>query len=270
MNKKTIAILENRAQRQLANLILKNGWSPILAPVIVEVPDINLVELKNIVTQWENKPPDFFIFQTGAGVRYLFDALEKLGLLQKFFDYLKYANIIVRSIKPAAVLKTYGISPTDYTENPFTTNEVISLLSKYDLQGKHVFIQGYGEKNNLLIDLIKNKGADVIEVSVYKWDLPEDLEPIINFFHLLNENKIDIVVFTSAAQVINLIKIADKLNKLEDLRRNLNNTNIVSIGPYCSSVLKQFNINVTKEANPPKMNFIINAIKELEENYDKF
>ncbi|MEJ5350932.1 MAG: uroporphyrinogen-III synthase [Melioribacteraceae bacterium] len=266
MENKVIAILENRTSEQLSNLIRKNGGIPFLAPAISEVPDINTNELINVINKWDFIPPDIFIFQTGVGVKFLFEAVKNLGLNDKFFYHLKKAKIIVRSNKPAAALRAYKVQPTDYAKEPFTTSEVIIELMKYDLKGKNVVIQNYGDKNDFLSKTIVQKGGNVTEITSYKWDLPHDIKPLIRLMDALENNEIDVVAFTSAVQVSNLFTVANRLNRTQKLKENLNKTLIVSIGPVCSSALKNFGVNVTKESSPPKLMYLINAINEVIQN----
>lgn len=266
MENKVIAILENRTSEQLANLIRKKGGIPFLAPAISEVPDINTNELINLITNWDFMQPDIFIFQTGSGVKFLFEAVKNIGLIDKFFYHLNRAKIIVRSIKPAAALGAYNVHPTDYAKEPFTTSEVIVELMKYDLKNKNIVIQNYGEKNELLRKTIVDKGGNVTEITSYKWDLPHDIQPLIRLMDALENNGIDIVAFTSAAQVSNLFTVANQLNRTQKLRENLNRTLIISIGPVCSSALKNFGVSVTKESSPPKLMYLINAINEMIQN----
>ncbi|MDH7606102.1 MAG: uroporphyrinogen-III synthase [Melioribacter sp.] len=263
MENKVIAILENRTSEQLANLIRKNGGIPFLAPAISEVPDININELINLITKWDIMPPDIFIFQTGVGVKFLFEAVKNIGLNDKFFYHLNRAKIIVRSNKPAAALRTYNVHPTGYAKEPFTTSEVIIELMKYDLKNKNIVIQNYGEKNELLRKTIVEKGGNVTEITSYKWDLPSNVQPLIGLMDALENNRIDVVAFTSASQVSNLFRLANRLNRIKRLIENLNRVFIISIGPVCSSALRNFGVNVTKESNPPKLIYLINAINEV-------
>lgn len=263
MKNKVIAILEKRSQEQLANLIKKNGGIPFLAPAVEEQPFIDKDELINIINKWDLHKPDIFIFQTGSGVKFLFEAVRNTEMMEKFLHYIKKSIIIVRSIKPAAALKLYNIKPTNYAKEPFTTKEVIQELLKYEIKNKNIVIQNYGDKNEVLIKTVEENGGIVTEFTSYKWSLPSDKKPLINLIDALDNNEIDVVAFTSASQVNNMFLVSEMVNKKVNLEKGLNKTYVVSIGPVCTTALQNYGIKVTKESNPPKLVNLIDSIKEI-------
>jgi len=66
MKNKTVAILEARAGEQKADLVRKYGGTPFSAPALAEIPDIDPARIAKSLKDWDWKPPDIFIFQTGS------------------------------------------------------------------------------------------------------------------------------------------------------------------------------------------------------------
>ncbi|MEY3884256.1 MAG: hypothetical protein RIS87_31, partial [Pseudomonadota bacterium] len=53
MKDKTIAILENRAGEQLADLVRKYGGTPFSAPALAEIPEIDPLLIAQMVKDWQ-------------------------------------------------------------------------------------------------------------------------------------------------------------------------------------------------------------------------
>lgn len=260
MQDKTIAILENRSGKQLADLVLKYGGTPISAPALSEVPDIDLSAVEAMVKQWQTQQPDLFIFQTGVGTKALFNTLDQLGLTETFLGILAQSHVVVRGPKPTAVLRSREVRIDQSAGDPYTTNEVLGLIADVDLQGKSVVVQRYGDTNLTLQTSLKDRGAIVSEVATYRWQLPTDIQPLLDLMSALDAKQVDMVCFTSASQVDNFFKVAADSAFLGQLQDLLNSTAIASIGPVCSKALAKYAVGVTLEASPPKLGPFIKAI----------
>ncbi|MEQ1602407.1 MAG: uroporphyrinogen-III synthase [Methylophilaceae bacterium] len=259
MKNKTIAILENRAGEQLADLVRKYGGTPFSAPALAEVPDVDPLLIAQMVKDWQTNPPDIFIFQTGVGVKALFVTLDALGLTESFLQTLASALIVVRGTKPSAALRSRNVRIDLTAGEPYTTAEVLALLDT-DLTSKHIAVQRYGDTNWELQSALEARGAQVAEITTYRWSLPENTQPLIDLMEALDANSIDAVCFTSASQVHNFMAVAQQLGRQEKLQTSLNKSIIASIGPVCSVALGKFDIRVDIEPTPPKLGAFIHAI----------
>jgi uroporphyrinogen-III synthase len=76
----------------------------------------------------------------------------------------------------------------------------------------------------------------------------------------LEQGEIDVVCFTSASQVHNLLAVAVEQQREGALLTSLNKALVASIGPVCSAALRQFSIRVDIEPQPPKLGPFIQAI----------
>lgn len=260
MKDKTIAILENRAGEQLADLVRKYGGTPFSAPALAEIPDIDPVLIAQMVQDWQSNRPDFFIFQTGVGVKALFATTDSLGISEQFLQTLASSIVAVRGTKPSAVLKSRDVRIDLPASAPYTTVEVLAALDAYDLTEKLVVVQRYGDTNLELQNALEERGARVMEIATYRWSLPENTQPMIDMMDALAVNAIDMVCFTSASQVHNLFAVAQQLGRNEALRADLNRSMVASIGPVCTVALHKFGIKVDVEPNPPKLGPFIAAI----------
>ena len=69
--------------------------------------------------------------------------------------------------------------------DPFTTRKVLAEMHGTPLRGKRVVMQRYGETNRELQAALESEGAEVIEIVIYRWDLPEDTTPLLRLIGAL-------------------------------------------------------------------------------------
>jgi uroporphyrinogen-III synthase len=104
------------------------------------------------------------------------------------------------------------------------------------------------------------KGTEIIEITTYRWGLPDDITPLQRLIDALDTNAIDLVAFTSASQVVNLFAVAQQVGKEASLRQSLGRTLVASIGPVCSTALRKVAVRIDIEAQPPKLGPFFDAI----------
>ncbi len=260
MKDKTVAILESRARDQIAGLVRKYGGTPFLAPALAEIADVEPAHIRELIDDWNSTPPDIFIFQTGVGTRAVFAATDSLGLTDAFLRLLDEAQVVVRGPKPTAALRSRKVRIDLAADDPFTTHEVLAELANLPLRGKRVVVQRYGETNRELQAALAAKGAEIVEISTYRWALPDDIAPLQQLIGALDRGEIDVVAFTSASQAVNLFVVAQQDGKEGSLRQSLGRTLVASIGPVCSAALRKLAVRVDVEAQPPKLGPFIDAI----------
>jgi uroporphyrinogen decarboxylase len=99
-------------------------------------------------------------------------------------------------------------------------------------------------------------------VKVYRWDLPLDVEPLKANIRALAEGQIDVAMFTSSHQVVNMLRLAEQLQLTSELRRGLARTLVASIGPTTSETLAELEIHVDVEPEHSKMGHLVSAAAE--------
>jgi uroporphyrinogen-III synthase len=260
MRGKKLAILESRLGPQLADLVARRGGEPVLTPALAEVPDVDPARIAALVKELQSRPAKLAIFQTGVGTRALFAATDALGVTQELKDCLEKSKVVVRGPKPTAALRARGVRIDLSAADPFTTAEVLQLLREMPLRGERVIVQRYGVSNSGLEDVLRKKGAEVMEIATYRWSLPKDLVPLERLIDALGRGEIDAVVVTNAAQVHNLFELAERQGRAEALRESLNRALVASIGPVASAALARFQVKVGLEASPPKLGPLVAAL----------
>lgn len=260
MRGKTIAILESRLGVQLAELVGKRGGSALHAPALAEVPEVDSAALAALIGELEARPARLAVFQTGVGTNALFKATDTLGLTHKLLALLGRMKVAVRGPKPTAALRARSVRIDISARDPFTTAEVLEALQPVQLSGARVIVQRYGVSNAELGEALKARGAQVVEITTYRWSLPEDTRPLVELLDKLERREVDSVAVTNAAQIYNLFALAEKLGRADALRAGLNRTLVASVGPVSSDALKKFGVAVGLEARPPKLGPLVAAL----------
>jgi uroporphyrinogen-III synthase len=262
MQGKTVAVLESRLGKQLAELITKRGGHALHAPALSEIPDVDPGFVAGLVTDLQSHPAQIAIFQTGVGTHALFNATDALGITADLLGLLAQMTVVVRGPKPTAALRSRGVRIDLSAEDPFTTAEVLQALQTVELAGQRVIVQRYGVTNVELEQALGQRGAQVIEIPTYRWALPDDTRPLVALIDALERGEVDAVTFTNAAQVYNLFSIAEQQKRMDLLKAALDRTLVASIGPVCSDALRKFGVKIGLEPHPPKLGPLVSALEQ--------
>src|SRR5262245_13359966 len=171
-----IITLESRRSDLVEKLILEQGGECFNAPSVRERPLDSNPQVVQFAKELIAARYDMVIFTTGVGTRYLVDALAASGLVEPFIEALKRVSIVSRGPKPAAVLNDMGISVSVNVPEPNTWREVLEATSRFN--PRSVAVQEYGTPNLELVSVLRQRGANVTPVAIYRWDLPEDVGPL--------------------------------------------------------------------------------------------
>ena len=263
----SVLTLESRRGLEMSRLIATYGGKPFHAPAMREVPLSSNLEALKFADALIAGKFHAVVFLTGAGARALLSVVEGAQLTEQFFDALRKVSIIARGPKPVVVLREWKVPVTLTAPEPNTWREVLRAIddSREDLRGKHVAVQEYGVSNAQLLEALRQKGAGVMPVPVYQWDLPKDTTPLQAAVDAVIARQIDVALFTTGVQVQHLFEIAAHAGKKEALRAGLERVVKASIGPTTSEVLRSYGLSVDLEASHPKMGFLVKEAAEQSE-----
>jgi uroporphyrinogen-III synthase len=251
---------ESRRSQEIAQLIRNNGGEPIVAPSTREVQTPNDDE-RALIQGILNQQFHAIIFMTGVGSRALAQAAESVCSREEFMAALRLMKVVVRGPKPAAVMREFHVPVTVAVPEPNTWREIIKTLDEnpatIQLKERRVAIQEHGEPSPELYAALRERGAEIVPVRVYRWELPEDIAPLQNAIRALTENRVDIVMFTSSVQYVHAARVAADMGLGQAFNRALNRAVVASIGPIASETLRENGVEVDLEPSHPKMGFLI-------------
>ncbi len=260
---KTIATFESRRAQEMASLIERHGGVPYTAPALREVPLDNEAEVAAFVDGVIADPPDLFVCLTGVGTRALIERAAAQGKQELLLAALGQSKVVARGPKPVAVLKQHNVRVDLVPPEPNPSHELLDMVRPLGLQGKRIAIQHYGEPNEFLRSEFQAAGAQLTEVSLYRWELPENQAPLERFLTDVRTGSIDVVAATSKSQIRNLFGLAEHFDHAEGLREALTGPIVVAaVGPVTAEEWRAHNIAVDIVPEHPHMGHLIIAIEE--------
>jgi uroporphyrinogen-III synthase len=201
------------------------------------------------------------VLQNGAGVEGLFRVAVELGRAEELTQGLARAETVCRGPKPIAALKTRGLSPSIRVEEPYTTRDLLRALEGVARRGREVLVVHYGERNEIVVQALARARAKVRELSLYEWELPEDLEPLARLVDEIIEGRVGVVAFTSQIQARHLVMVAERRGLKKELLRALRtHTPAAAIGPTCAEALEALGIPPRIVPPRPKMGPLVQSV----------
>lgn len=247
--------LETRRAAEIATLIRKQGGEPFIAPSMREKPLESNPEAFLFAERLFAGEFEMMIEMTGVGMRYLDRVLTARYRPGRLAEALRSVTVVARGPKPAAVMREWQVPVTVLVPEPNTWREVLAAIE--GRPERRVAVQEYGRSNPELLAGLRARGHDVSTVRVYEWDLPEDTGPLRDAVHRLANGEIDVALFTTAAQVVHLFRIAAEEGLDSSVRAALSKAATVSIGPATSEALAAHGIAYDLEPSHPKMGILV-------------
>jgi uroporphyrinogen-III synthase len=260
----TVLTLESRRGQEMTRLIDTYGGKAFHAPAMREVPLASNTEALKFVDALFQGKIDIVVFLTGVGARALSTLVEGLHPVEEFLEALRRVSVIARGPKPVRVLREWKVPVAISAPEPNTWREVLQSIDNagQDLREKHVAVQEYGVSNPELLRGLRERGAIVTRVPIYKWDLPEDTGPLQAAVDAVIAGQVDVALFTTGVQIQHIFQIAEQAGKKDYLKIGMERVVKASIGPTTSEVLRSYGLSVDMETSHPKMGFLIKETAE--------
>ncbi len=262
---KRVMAFESRMAEQMRTLIARFGGDPLMAPSMREVP----LEENNDIFEFGERlhagQVDLIILLTGVGTRTMLEVLDTRWKREKTIGVLGQLPLVTRGPKPVLALREIGLQPTINVPEPNTWRDILTALDGQDLEGKRVAVQEYGISNPQLLQGLRDRGAMVDAVPVYRWALPEDLNPLMQAIHESVNHKVDVALFTSAVQVEHLLQVAERDGRAGEVKRACGRMMVGSIGPIASERLRLHDLPVDFEPTHAKMGVFVKEASEQAE-----
>jgi len=254
-----VVSFESRRAAEMAELIRRHGGDPLSAPSIREVPLGDNREALDFVARLAAGAVDVVILMTGVGLRTLARAVAGEWPQERLAAALRRATLVARGPKPVAPLRELSLQPDITVPQPHTWREILATLdAQLAVAGKCVAVQEYGVANPEFVDGLAARGAEVLRVPIYRWALPENLDPLRAAIRAICDGAVDVALFTSATQVYHLVQVAG--DAADRLRAGFRRVLIASIGPVCSETLREHGLAPDLEPVHPKMGHLVSEV----------
>lgn len=239
-----IALPETRQLDVMATMLEKRGAGVLRCPLvsILDTPDTEPVE--RWLRMCIENPFDDFIILTGEGIRRLHGFASRLGLEPQWIESLRRMRKLARGPKPGRALQEIGLKPELQAAEP-TTEGVIATLDGFELRGRRVAVQLYGEDpNEKLITYLAARGAAAHTVAPYIYASKSGDAQVENLIMRLAAGEIDAITFTSSPQYRRLAEVADKKGLGKQLSDGLKKTLVAAIGPVAAEAMRREGVRV--------------------------
>ncbi len=255
-----VGALESRMASEMERLIARHGGIPIVAPSMQEVP---LSEHSHALAFGETLVSgniDVVVFLTGVGCRTLLEILETQFSRETIKNALENVIIVTRGPKPGGVIKSFELQPHIQVPEPNTWRDILHTLdNSYPgaLTGKKVAVQEYGVSNPELLEGLTKRGAQVTPIPIYKWTMPDDLQPLKKLVEQILKGEIPVLLITNAIQVDHLVKVVEEKSTINQLEPLLRKMMVASIGQLTSEQLRHHGFPVDLEPSHSKMGVLV-------------
>lgn len=232
-----IALPEAREAGRLAAMLRDQGAEVESCPLVAIVDALDPAPVAAWLARFIDEPCDDLILLTGEGLRRLTALARRSGLEEAFLAALAGARTITRGPKPAQALREIGLKAGLRAPEP-TTAGVIAALSGEELRGRRVGIQLYpGTADTRLADFLTAAGARPDPVLPYAYASAADDDRVTALIDRMAAGRIDVIAFTSAAQVTRLFAVAAARGRDGTLRTGLRLTIVAAVGPIVAEAL---------------------------------
>ena len=249
-----VIAFESRRAVEMARLIANQGGEPFVAPSLREVPE-SREETFRFAERLFAGAFDMMIFLTGVGTRLLAKTLATRYPAAQFPEALRRLTVVARGPKPVTALRDFQVPVTITAREPNTWREVLASIE--GRPERRVAVQEYGRPNTELLEALAAGGREVTPVRVYGWDLPQDTEPLREAVARLAAGRADVVLFTTAMQVVHLFRVAAESGLEAAARENLQRAVAASIGPATTEALEEYGVRPDLEPSHPRMGFLV-------------
>jgi uroporphyrinogen-III synthase len=258
-----VCSFESRRGSEMRSLLERYGCDVTVAPSMREVPLTEHDAVFHFVDELRANRIQIMIFMTGVGAKALLEAVESRYPREEFFRWLDAVTVVVRGPKPTAVLREWGVRIDHRAPEPNTWRELLRTLEEFvPLDGKAVAVQEYGVPNAEFYAALTSRGAAILTVPVYRWEFPEDCEPLRQSVHTTIAGGFDVLMFTSANQLHNVIKMADAEGVRDTWLTAASKCVIASIGPTATETIQSYGLPVDVEPAHGKMGTLVRETSE--------
>ncbi len=252
--------LESRRSVEIAELIRRQGGEPFVAPSLREAPLEQNAETFRFAARFLAGEFDMMILLTGVGTRQLNRLFAARFPGSAFADALRRTTVVARGPKPVAALREMGLTPTLLAPEPNTWRELLQVTG--GRPETRIAVQEYGRSNPELLAGLRARGAEVTPVRVYQYAMPEDRGPLNEAVRRLAAGQFDAALFTTAIQIVHLMRAAEDLGIAAAALEGLQRAWIGSIGPTTTEALEEFGLKPRLEPSHPKMGLLVREAAE--------
>ncbi|MFE9253125.1 uroporphyrinogen-III synthase [Streptomyces sp. NPDC007088] len=212
----TVGVTAARRAEELGALLERRGAQVLHAPALRTVPLADDSELRDATGRLLASHPDLVVATTAIGFRGWVEAAEGWGLGEELRTVLGGTRLLARGPKVKGALRAAGLSE-EWSPVSESMAEVLDRLLTEGVEGRRIAVQLHGEPLTGFVEALREAGAEVVGVPVYRWTEPEDLAPLDRLLDATLAGAVDALPFTSAPAAASLLQRAEARGQLPAL-----------------------------------------------------
>jgi len=253
----TVAVTaERRATEQVA-ILQSRGVAVLLTPTVrsERVADATLRAATTAVVE---RPPDLWVASSAAGVQGWIATAWSWGLGPALLRTMRGATILARGASTAGALVGEGFA-VDCRAGGDRLTELLDHLRGREVAGLRVAVLHHGGDMAWFPRALRDLGADVVEVPVYRVGIPDVETGLTRLRDAAERRELDAITFTSQAAARNLAAMGGP-----ELTEILSAAGVVCacIGPVTAAAARDAGLAHVVTAAPSRLGSMIGCLAE--------
>lgn len=258
----TVGVTADRRAEDQAILLRRLGAEVVFGRALDTQPPADEAAVHAVTEALVAAPPDDLIANTGFGIRAWLAMAEGWGLAGGLVDGLRaHTRIAARGAKAVGALRSAGL-PVWWRAPDEELITVGRHLAEVGVAGRRVALQLHGDDRQGVTELLEGAGATVIEVPVYRWELPPDGAGAAELIRRATSGRLDAITFTAGPQVRNLLAIARGLGLADQLLAACNEGPVLvaCVGPVCARAAAEEGLVRTVVPDQSRLGAMVKAL----------
>ncbi|MFF0739620.1 uroporphyrinogen-III synthase [Streptomyces sp. NPDC004111] len=233
----TVGVTADRRRDELETLLRRRGARVLSAPALRIVPLDDDALVRRATEACLAAPLDFVVATTGVGWRGWMSAAEGWGTGARLVAACREATVVSRGPKATGAIRASGLRES-YAPASEAVDEMLVWLLGQELAGRRVAVQEHGAALPEFTAALRARGAEVVEVPVYRWGAAADPEAVRRLVEATVRGEVHALPFTSAPAIEAFLGAAAETGRRDELLDALR-THVLAacIGPVCARPL---------------------------------
>ncbi|MEW2548431.1 uroporphyrinogen-III synthase [Streptomyces sp. NPDC047002] len=240
----TVGVTAARRRAELVALLTRSGAQVVEAPALRILPLDDDAALREATRRCLAAPLDYVVATTGVGWRGWMSAADGWGLGAALADACRGAVVLTRGPKATGAVRASGLGE-GWSPASEATGELLTWLLARPLAGRRIAVQEHGVPLDGFAAALRERGAEVVTVPVYRWAPPEDPAPLRRLVEQTARREVHAVTFTSAPAITAFLTTAEADGLRDAVRAALREDVLpVAVGPVCGRPLLDLGLPV--------------------------
>ena len=254
-----MGVTADRRWEEQARLFADRGVDVVHGPTLRTIDLSEQEALRDVTRSLVGCPPDYLIVTTGMGMRRWLEAAGRWDLAGALLASLAAARVVARGAKATSAARGAGLDVW-WRAPEETMQEIVDHLSGQDDIGRsRVAVQLFEPEGHPSTEALRALSADLVEVPVYQWALPDDPGPAMALVDAAVAGELDAVTFTAQPAVRNLFHLAG--DRRDRLLAAFNGGLVAScVGPVCASAATEEGVKAPIWPDPPRLSAMVRQV----------